>query len=75
MAAEIRDAFQFAREVNGFFPSGNRLGGFLADVADAEQFGFGGGEDFWCVAEMFEQEPRAHRPNAFNQVERNECFA
>ena len=68
MAAEIRDAFQFTGEVNGFFPIGNRLGGFVADVADAEQFGFGGGENFWRVAEMFEQQSRAHRPDMLDHV-------
>ena len=75
MTAEIRDAFQLAREVNGFFPIGNGFGHFLADVADAEQFGFGGGEDFGRVAEMFEQEPRAHRPDVFDHVQRDEGFA
>ena len=43
VAAEFLDAFQFAGEVNGFLPAGNRRGGFVADVADAEQFGFGRG--------------------------------
>ena len=75
VAAEIRYAFQFAREVNGFLPTGNRPGGFVADVADAEQFGFGGGEDSWRVAEMFEQEPRTHRPDVFNHVQSDERFA
>jgi hypothetical protein len=75
VAAKIGNTFQFTSEVNGFFPTGNGLGSFLADVADAEQFGFGGGENFWCLAEMFEQRPGAHRPDVFDHVQRDECFA
>ena len=71
VAAEIRNALQFAGEVNRLFPGGNRLGGFVADVADAEQGGFGGGEDFRRVAEMFEQQPRAHRADVLDEIERD----
>ena len=40
VAAEFLDALEFTRQVNGFFPIGNCIGGFPADIADAEQFGF-----------------------------------
>ena len=39
-AAGFLNALQFTGQVNGFFPTDNRLGGFLADIADAEQGGF-----------------------------------
>jgi peptide chain release factor 3 len=35
---------------------------------------FGGGQNFGRVAKMFQQRPGAHRPDAFDQVQRDECF-
>ncbi len=67
--------FNSPGEVNRLFPVGNGLGGFVADVADAEQGGFGGGKDLGRVAEMFEQRPRAHRADAFDEIKRDEGFA
>ena len=72
MAAELLNAFQFTRKVNGFFPAGNRPGGFITDVADAEQFTFGRLKNFGRVAEMFEQQPGAHRADVFDEIERDE---
>jgi hypothetical protein len=54
VAAEILDALQFAGEVNGFLPAGNRRGGFVADIADAAQFAGGRLKNFGRVAEMFQ---------------------
>jgi hypothetical protein len=39
------------------------------------QFGFVSGENFWCLAKMVEQCPCAHRPDALDEVERDEGFA
>ena len=74
VAAEILDAFQFAGEVNRFLPTGNRLGGFVADVADAEQFGSGTPKNLGRVAEMFQQQPCAHRADMLDEVQRDESF-
>ena len=72
VAAEFLNALQFTGEVNGLFPIRNRSGGFVTDVADAEQFTFGRLKNFWRVAEMFKQQPRAHRADVFDEVERDE---
>jgi hypothetical protein len=40
----------------------------IADVAHAKQLGLGSGENFRRLAEMFQQRPGAHRPDALNQV-------
>jgi hypothetical protein len=32
-------------------------------------------ENFWRLAEMFEQQPRANRPDVIDHVQRDECFA
>jgi len=57
VAAEFLDALQFAGEVNGFLPAGNRRGGFVADVADSAQFTWGCLKNFGRVAKMFQQQP------------------
>ena len=74
MAAEIGNTFQFTREVNGFFPAGNFFSRVVADVANAEEFVFGGGKNFGCLTEMFDERAGAHRPDAFNEVQSDECF-
>jgi hypothetical protein len=72
VTAEFLNAFQFAGEVNGFLPTGNRPGGFITDVADAEQFTFGRLKDFWRVAEMFKQQPHSHRADMFDEIKGDE---
>jgi hypothetical protein len=47
----------------------------VADVADAKQCRFGGGEIFWRVTEMFEQQPRTHRADVLDHVQRDERFS
>jgi hypothetical protein len=69
VATGFLNALQFAGEVNRFLPTGNRPGGFITDVADAEQFTFGRLKNFWRVAEMFKQQPRAHRADVFDEIE------
>ena len=39
-AAGVRKAFQFTRQINGLLPMHNGFGGFVTDVANAEQGGF-----------------------------------
>jgi len=34
----------------------------------------GGGEDFGRVAEMFQQQPGAHRPDVLDEIKRDERF-
>src|SRR5207302_290757 len=75
VAAEVRDAFHFARQVNRLLPIGNCFGGLVADAADLEQLGSGGTKDGGSIAEMFEQLTHTNRTNMFDQVQRHEGFA
>ena len=73
-AAEIADALEFAGEVHGGFPGGDAGGQLLAEVADAEEFGARGGEDFLGFAKIFQQRTDPYRADAFDHVQCDERF-
>ena len=68
VTAVVGNALQFTREINGLFPGGDAFGDLVADAADSAQGGLGGAEDLGRVAEMFQQRPHPHRPDALNHV-------